>query len=94
MAARLALEAMQIEKTARIAAHEVWGRIDPTLTDSPALRLKRSNPDWSTAMNNFGFPVSPAMRLVDLSTALARQGLCLYWDVARRAVVVMAATPS
>ena len=37
-------------------------------------------------MNNFGFPVSPAMRLADLSTALARQGLCLYWDVARRAV--------
>jgi hypothetical protein len=24
MAARLALEAMQIEKTARVAAHEVW----------------------------------------------------------------------
>ncbi|HRY16333.1 MAG TPA: hypothetical protein P5330_10750 [Candidatus Competibacteraceae bacterium] len=41
-------------------------------------------------MNNLGFPVSPTLRLVDLSVALARQGLCLYWDVARRAVTVAA----
>lgn len=42
-------------------------------------------------MSHLSFPVSPAMRLADLSTALARQGLRLYWDVARRAVVVVAA---
>jgi len=70
------------------------GKNRPDPTDSPALRPKRSNLDWSNEMNNFGFPVSPAMRLADLSTALARQGLCLYWDVARRAVRVMATTPS
>ncbi|MCB1921630.1 MAG: hypothetical protein KDJ28_16885 [Candidatus Competibacteraceae bacterium] len=41
-------------------------------------------------MSNLGFPVSLTWRLADLSAALARQGLGLYWDVARRTVVVAA----
>ena len=39
-------------------------------------------------MSNLGFPVSSAMRLVDLAAILAHQGLCLYWDATRRTVVV------